>query len=369
MSAKQNIAAPSQPDAKAPGAEWPFKDKIAAALGLRKQAIRLPRAVCRWVRMDLAGIPAKMHGSSIRLQLLQLSGIAKPGFAWKTKDGAADVWYWDEQSLRDQGLLPASTGDKNDPFPETLFHMPQGHGLHLVACATGYECLALDAAGIRKTRWFDSIPSGDAWQAFVRDAGLDPATSPLPDVEKPPEQDPVAAGWKTHSDAAGAPSSFYWAGIVAVTLLGAMLSYAVTFNLKLVWRNHELSSEYRQLAQENAGLIALGNKIAEHQGFLSAFKSVRPDASQLLLLKNLVDTGVFGEETRISLLEWEYRSGRLRLLFAVPQDDFSLSLFLSALERQDGVADVRLLPDTPPATIGVQISLVGAGGVVAGGAK
>ena len=76
-------------------------------------------------------------------------------------------------------------------------------------------------------------------------------------------------------------------------------------------------------------------------------------------MQALIDAGLLGGENNpVSLIEWEYRNQRLRLLFQVPPDKFDLGAFLAVLERQPMFKSVKLMPDTPALTVGVQAQVV-----------
>jgi len=341
----------------------------------RPQVIQLPRLQCHWISLDLTGVSRRLLASSIRLQLQHLTGIASIGFVWKIEADQAEVWYWDE------ARIAAGAGDKAGeamsaglaPYPETSFRLPLADGLHLLACVDGCEAVFIDGGKLRKTRWFAQAPDSHGWVAFVRDAGRDPAAHPLPEIARPAMSKQVQPGWKLHTGFSNRLSPAFWGGALLLALLGVLLAAALSYQIKLVWTAAEARAEYRRLSKEHAELIALNRSIGDYTDFFATLANAKPQVSQLLLMRALVAAGVFGESTKISLLEWEYRNGRLRLLFAVPQEEFSLSMFLSALEGQAEFKDVRLMPDTPPQTVGVQLLVAGyptaSGGAVGGGGR
>lgn len=350
-------------------ANWPWLARLSDALrrffDWRPQIILLPRSACHRVTIDVKGIAKRFLNSSIRLQLLQITGLSDIGFAWHIKTDAdgknsAEVWYWDEANLRQSGSIPPGELLLNGllPCPEMLFRPALADGLHLIECQTGYEAVALRAGQLYRTRWFAEIPSPNIWQAFVRDAGgnihlsidqaAPPAAQKLTAIAKLPNF------WKIVTGLQKPVPMPVIAGVASVILCGFVFSIAAAYELKL---RYELASEnraYTRLVQENSVVIELQKQLAEQTAGLSTLSAAMPDVAQLNLMQSLAQAGLFGETTKISLIEWEYRNSRLRLLFSIPPEGISLSLFLSTLENLKIFKEVRLIPDTPAQTVGVQ---------------
>ena len=146
----------------------------------------------------------------------------------------------------------------------------------------------------------------------------------------------------------------WWAIGGGVLLIGMVLSSLLAYDIKQQTLLTEQQATLTQLKQEKSAIIDLQNQLRSYTTLFDTLLGTQPKFRQLQLMDALTETGLFAEGTKISLLEWEYRNDRLRLLFAVPKDDFRLELFLSTLENSGILQDIRLMPDTPPLTIGIQ---------------
>lgn len=357
MPGAASTAEPDRPAAAVlHGAVLAFKRKLVEYLDWRPQIVRVPRSECHWLPLAMEGVPRRLMASSIRLQLIHLTGQSSIGFVWRMVDAVAEVWYWDEQWLQESDLLPVadSLSVGVAPYPENLFRPNLPDGLHLIACSEGVEALAIVTGKTRKTRWFPSQPDAEAWAGFVRDAGCDPSEHALPVQPSVLESAPLQTGWKLQTGLSSRFSHAFFIGMGILVLAGALCSALLAYDFRYQTSISDARREYQRLASENAALLALTRQITANADYFSALASEQPPVSQLALMRSLAEAGLFGEATKISVLEWEYRNGRLRLLFAVPAENFSLSLFLSTLEKQGILQEIRLMPDTPPLTVGIQ---------------
>jgi len=300
---------------------------------------------------------------------MHLTGLARVGFVWRAREESlVEVWYWDEDRPFDQ-----PSGSRNwaaaglAPYPEPLLRPESdGDGLRLFRCAEGVEAVAVVGGAVKKTRWLPNPPSESEWVAFVRDAGFDPAAHPMPSLVVPaPQVLRVQPGWTLHTTGSGRLSAAVLAAVLGVALVGGALAGVLAYDLKLSSAIREVRSQYRQTAAENATMLDLNRQLQTHAEYISSVAKARAEVSQLDLMQKLAQVGVFDEATKISLMEWEYRNARLRLLFSVPQEGFSLSLFLSMLEKQGFLRNLRLVPDTPPLTVGIQADLAVSEGAAA----
>jgi len=326
----------------------------------RPRIVPVPRALCHFLALDIRNLPQRYLASSIRLQLAQLTGMARLGFAYHAQGNAARLWYWDEAELQENSLCPAGEACPNGvkPWPEPLLRGPLEDGLHLVACGQGYEAVAIEKGGVWRTRWFRERPEAQAWVAFVRDAGRDPASHPLPaSVVRVPASSHPPKGWRLSTHLLQPITAAAWAAAGVAALVGAVLIVGLLYEFKLNGIISAEQAELKRLLHDNATTIALQRKIGEQTSYLGAMNKARPLVLQLELMKRLAESGLVGEASKISLAEWEYRNDRLRLLFSVPDDGFSVGEFLASLESLDMFTDIRLMPDTPPRSVGIQASL------------
>lgn len=328
----------------------------------RPQAAAVPRARCHFMAFDVRNIPQRQIASSLRLQLTQLSGLKKFGFAWRAEGGHAQAWYWDEAELSANDLT-TSNGNRTSPanglmpWPEPLLRAPLGDGLHLIACTQGFEAIAIENGKLHRTRWLAQRPTEDIWTAFVRDAGGASTKRDMPAPKNASVLARPAPGWKVSTHLVKPLPVGVWAGLTALTLVGMVLIAGIIHEAKLESTMQELQAKTQKLLKDNATTIALQKEIDGQAGYLDAMMKARPHFLQLMLMQGMADSALLGRTTGINLLEWEYRDNRLRILFAVPEEGFSLGEFLAKLERQPMFKEIRLMPDTPPRTVGIQATL------------
>ena len=333
-------------------------ETLRALAGLNPPCLTLPRGDVHWMRLELPGVPRRFIASSLGLRLRQIIGDTPCGFAWTLRGSTAELWYWHEN---EDGPLAHYLRERNEdlsPWPEPLLRPPLADGLHLIQCRQGFETVHVQRQDTQRTRWFSALPSPEAWAAFVRDAGQDPAQHPLPEALVLPLQSRPPRGW-SHSTRLIRPiPQPLVAAAVGFALFGLLLIVGGSYSLKLNNAIAQERSEYQTLARENAVAIGLQQQIDQIKNRLDGFAAIRPPTSQLRLMHSLINAGLIGGESKVSLLEWEYRSQRLRLLFQIPPENFDLGAFLAVLERQPMFKNVKLMPDTPALSVGIQAQIV-----------
>lgn len=334
-------------------------ETLRALAGLNPACVILPRSDVHWLTLELPGVPRRFIASSLELRLKQIIGNAPCGFAWILRGSTAEVWHWSES---EDGPLARYLQERSadlSPWPETLLRPPLADGLHLIECRRGFEALHIRQQQLLRTRWFGAPPQPEAWTAFVRDSGQEPAQHPLPAPLRLELQTRPPAGWSLSTRLIRPIPPVLLAAAFAFALFGLALVTGGSYSLKLMNEIAAERSEYQRLAAENAVAIGLQQQIGQIRARLDGFSAVRPPVSQLRLMQALIDAGLLGGENNpVSLLEWEYRNQRLRLLFQVPPDKFDLGAFLAVLERQPMFKSVKLMPDTPALTVGVQTQVV-----------
>ncbi len=150
----------------------------------------VPRAQCRYRRIDFSHLPARQRESAARLAARRLE--PRPGalfhVAWT--GGIAHVWTWPEGGDRlgrtDAGWIPESL----------LRAAPRGDGLRLVELVEGFEGQHWRDGILAASQWWPAVPTPDAWRRFVRACGLGPGEG-----EAVPE--PVRTGWSEPWDEGG----------------------------------------------------------------------------------------------------------------------------------------------------------------------
>ena len=347
-SSRNGISAPKN-------SNW-LAQKLLSMFDWRPKPFCVPRAKCHRLNLVIRDVPKRLLSSTIRLQVVNLSGLQDFGFAWRAQDEIAEIWYWDETKLQEQADFPAAEAIVGgiQPCPEMLFRPHIDDGIHLVVCSEGYEAVALDRGQVKRTRWFPSPPDSSAWLNFVRDAGRIPENHPLPASEIIPLRDKPTRGWKIQSSLVTPLPIAVWVTAGGAILMGMLFAGLLTYDIKQNSRIADDRTTLEQLTREKAVILDLQKQISNRTGLFQTIADTLPKVPQLRLMQALAEAGIFTEGTGISLIEWEYRNGRLRLLFSVPKEDFSLSLFLSTLENTRILEEIRLIPDSPPQTVGIQ---------------
>jgi hypothetical protein len=315
--------------------------------------VSLSRSQCHRLTLDVKGISRRMLPSSIGLQLGHVTGLSSPGYAWRLESNRAEVWYWREEQ---QSGSPAGQAPTR-PCPEMLLRPPLTDGLHLLTCQQGYEALSVMQGHTLRSHWFAKQPGPDAWRLFVQDAGLDPASHSLPEVQTPVLRDSPERGWATHSSMLSPVGGKAWLALTAVALLGAVLFALVSYNFKLSYQLQSLRKEYAELTQQSAATIKLQQELDAQRKPLAAVAGFQPKWLQLRLMARLAEAGLFEEASKVKLQEWEFRNNRIRIQFSVPSEGFSLSPFLESIERLGLFKDLRLLSGTPPLSVAFQAAL------------
>lgn len=323
----------------------------------RPQVVVIPRGQCHFIELDVSHVPRRYFASSLRLQLSQLTGLARTGYAWLVRKGEAQVWYWDEDGLN--GIVPADPDRTNGskPLPEPLLRPPMTDGLHLVECIDGFEAVAIRGAEVHRTRWFRNRPNVGDWASFVRDSGDNPADQALPAAERANLSPTLPRGWKLATHLLRQIPAHDWVAAALAAVAGVVLIAGLLYEFKLDGMVAADRAELDRLARDHATTIALQKQIATEANYLEALQKARPNVLQLELMKNLAESGLLGETAKVSLAEWEFRNDRLRILFAVSEDTFNLTQFLTRLESLSMLKEIKLMPDTPPRTVEIQAAV------------
>jgi len=310
------------------------------------------RDLCHRITLDAKGVPRRLLQSSISLQLEHLIGQSFSGFAWRQLGTVVEVWYWigSPRDMPEGGILPC---------PEPLLREDLTCGLHLIQCIVGYEAVCIRNGGLtHRTRWFKEIPSEAHWQQFVRDSGFDPEQHRLPRPQSMALRRRPSNHWVLFSTALkpiGLGQRMAWA---MVALTGAVLIGLATYHAKLVFFTTSLENEYVTLAAQSATTLKLQQHIDALRLPIATVLLARPQASQAKLMAALARAGLFDESKKVNLQDWEYRNEQIRIQFSVPSDGFELGKFLESIEQLRLFKNIRLLPGTPPQSVGLQAELL-----------
>lgn len=316
----------------------------------RPPVVPVPRSVCQRLTLKLKGVPRRSAASSIGLQVAHLTGMASPAYAWRLDGDEAEVWYWAEHCAMSPGTLPC---------PEMLLRPALPDGRSLIRCQVGFEAINLVAGRVQRSRWFETLPDAQAWQQFARDAGVDPALHPRPAAQWVALGAAPPRAWSIHSSLLRPLSRKALLGLMALALAGAALFAAISYSVKLGLRIEAARQQHAALSAQYAAAIKLQREVEAQRRQIALIADVQPRVLQVRLMAGLAAAGLFDETTKVTLQEWEYRNGRVRLQFAVPPEGFVLGDFLASIEKLGLFEGVRLLPGAPPLSVALQANVVG----------
>jgi len=313
--------------------------------------LALSRALTRVARIPLPKVNARRTVDAVRLQLLTLSAWPETGFAVQRTGDTATVWYWDEQRLREQLSAAGASLAAVAPVPESALRAHgSDDGLRLVACLDGVEGQVWRGGELAASMWWPRVPDEAAWQAFALDAGVRAAAVPVP-LEVPWSARP-ASGVQVHR--AGAAQG-QWDAAAAARIATCLLGiYAIWLGVhharvqvELNGRSDELAAiESRSAALRQARTDAQRDAVAA-----SRLAELRPTITQADLMLALA--AFSGADRQLTLREWEFREGRLRVLLATDRDRFDRAAALDALARSTLLRDVQLASGAAANTLAI----------------
>ena len=122
----------------------------------------LSRALMRYRRIDLSGLPTADRAGALRAQLLAWQPFADSEMLIDLQADQAQVFA----VARD--VLQSANVASERLWPETLCHAPLPDGLHLVQCLEGVEGQVWSGGRLRSSRWWAVAPDAAEWASFAR---------------------------------------------------------------------------------------------------------------------------------------------------------------------------------------------------------
>ena len=316
--------------------------------------ISIPRAQVHRLVLAMPPLADRQLQAALHLQVQRLHGRAAVGYCWRRLgDLQVEVWFWDESTPN----TPAAHLNGRQPCPEQLLRAEAPDGFSLTRCSKGVDAAFCRGGRLEKTRWFESVPTDADWAWFVQDAGASPAQVPVPRVRDAQIQTNPSRGWSFFTSLQKPATRLAVAGLAAVTLAGGALAAGAVYDRKLSNELERVQAQRAQLATEAASAVKLQAELDSIAARVSGLSVQQPPVLQLQAMARLANSGLVGDTSKVFLLEWEFRNDRIRMLFSVPPDKFVLSEFLVGVEKIGAFAGVKLLPGTPPQTVGLQASL------------
>lgn len=323
----------------------------AGGIRLRKPWLVLSRALTRVTRISLPKVPAHRTADAIRLQLLALSPWPETGFAFWRLDDAATLWYWDERELRERLGAVAASRDDVAPIPEAALQPAMaGDGLRMVRCLDGLEAQVWRGGALLASMWWPEFPDAEGWRAFAWDNGL--SESDCPDPQALPRSTRLSIPVQVHRPATAARG---WdVGMAGRVALAAVGGYAIWLGIHHLRVHAEMRARTAELAAVETRSAALRQTRQALRGDAAAAQRLHallPEVTQAELMLEL--SGVAGRGHPLALREWEYRDGRLRVVFGAETDRVDRGAALAALAQARHLRDVQLASDSAPTTLAV----------------
>ena len=316
--------------------------------------ISIPRAQSHRLVLAMPPLGDRQLQAALLLQVQRLHGRAAVGYCWRRLgDLQVEAWYWDESTSD----TPPAQLNGRQPCPEQLLRAEAPDGFSLTRCSTGVDATFCRAGRLEKTRWFATDPADADWAWFVQDAGSSPAQVPMPRLREAPVQLNPSKGWSFFTSLHKPATRMALAGLAAATLAGGALAAAAVYDFKLSGELERVRAQRALLATEAASAVKLQAELDDIATKVSGLSAQQAPVLQLQAMARLANSGLVGDASKVFLLEWEFRNDRIRMLFSVPPDKFVLSEFLAGVEKIGAFAGVKLLPGTPPQTVGLQASL------------
>ena len=151
--------------------------------GLAPRQIVLSRALVKFKRFDLTGVPARQRQQALLLQLSEWTPYLQSAYLVQWQREGAAVWCWDDarlaERLEQEGLLEHGWASAQRLPESTLLPVAEGAAaeLQLWHLADGYEAQAWRAGELAGSRFWHEVPSDDELGRFLLQHGIAPLTS------------------------------------------------------------------------------------------------------------------------------------------------------------------------------------------------
>ncbi len=292
----------------------------------------VPRAECQYRRQDFSNIPPRQRASVARLASKRYEPVVdSPAYvAWRA--GVAHFWIWSPTAAN--ARLPAGARW----IPETvLLPAPVGNAERLLRLMRGYEGQVWREGDLVASQWWESVPDADAWQRFLRGAGLASSQLPPPAPEQFPwELVPWGRAQRIGVDNAQAYERLAWHVLLVVALCALAWEGASVYRWDVASRtmaaqleNHRLKAEPALAARDRA-------------------EAARDSIAGLTRLQNGIDDYVLMAEVASALPQgaqlasWRREPGKLHI--GVKTDEQDPRVFVEAFSGLPQLASVTATP-------------------------
>ena len=282
------------------------------------------RDLCLYRSEDFAAIPRNRRDAAVALRIPVWSPFQRTGHHCVWSGSTAMVWFWDQEAVdirpTDLGLPETgttSTGPANRTrtrvLPESVFQPRHGAGLHLQACANGYDLQYWQDDVLKDALWLPQPPDTARVQAFLSQAPImaDDATALA--LETPVTSPTTFAPDPWYSPLT--PQAWLIANERTLVIAGlAIFAAAAAFEEARVWRYHfahqAAAAELRQIDEELAPVLDARDELValnRRNAFLADILN-EPSQAELMLR---VDRVLPSDSTEFQA--WRYQQRDLAL--------------------------------------------------------
>ena len=309
----------------------------------------LSRALLRFHRFDLTGVPANKREPALRLRLAQWSPYRDADHCVIWNGERATVWCWDGARIRERVGPAGRSRWRAILIPETLLVEPGSEGARLVACIDGLEGQLWRQGELLSSRWWPKQPTPDEWATFLRDAGQTVEDGKVPAVRRPSQLDRPWASPRSVTAAASSQRALEWivyaglSGVLLLASLGLALQYA---------RLYLADSSVKGQLQASHGRAST---------LLQARNAALADASRI---RDLIALGGYPDQLRLMaataealpedgtyVSQWLFEQGRLTVTFGATNRDLAGSQIIANLQGLPYFTDIRAVPGNDARTL------------------
>ena len=292
----------------------------------------VPRAECQYRRLDLTAMPARQRSAAARLAVSrhEPSPDAVTHLAWS--GGIVHLWIWATPT-------PEVARGEQRWLPETLLAAPPAvDGPRLLALSAGVEGQVWQSGQLLTSQWWPQPPEPEAWQRFLRAAGMDPDLAPF--APQPVALPWSASPWGERQRGAGVSTAtgehLLWVGTFA--LLAMVLGWQVAGLMRWSTAGNELSSQLEIARNKAAPLLAARERAEQLQVDTDHLLQLQGVTGDYLLMGEIIKALPTGSQ----LTAWQRDSDKLQV--AVQSAESDPRKFVSAFETVPHLADVVATP-------------------------
>ena len=292
----------------------------------------VPRAECQYRRLDLTAMPARQRAAAARLAVArhEPSPDAVTHLAWS--GGIAHLWIWATPT-------PEVARGEQRWIPETLLAAPPAvDGPRLLSLSAGVEGQVWQSGQLLTSQWWPQSPEPEAWQRFLRAAGMDPDLAPF-------APQPVALPWsaspwgeRQRGGGVSAATGEHLLWVSTFMLLALVLGWQVAGLVR--WNNasKELAAQLESARDKAAPLLAARERAEQWQMDAEHLLQLQGVTGDYLLMGEIIKALPAGSQ----LTAWQRDSDKLQV--AVQSAETDPRKFVSAFETVPYLADVVATP-------------------------